>query len=378
MDFLNDKKDYNKKKGRITFNSDMKFIYGNGGSQNIIHIGDKYVYKIIPFEHKRPNNVKRLNHDQQEIKFYRYLTEDFVMTGKTPHIVGYFDSYRSKLKSLFKKCNNIDDVITKKSHNYYTLLCRLSRALKKNRVKSETDVIVIEKCPESIQGNIQHILQSRKKGVNKNKLVIELINRSVFQIIFTLAIIQQKYPKFVHNDFFLRNIIGTMETKYGENEYVKYNFGKKSFYLPANGFCAKINDFGYTLDGKKFMSTEAFHIDNFEGSMPTINCKKCDVFNFLRDLYWGGDLGTKSLKTIYGKDTKGFNIVRKVMSKYIDVKIIDKANNNAKNKVDWMWSIKHIPTLAKTVKEPADYLKNNTFNGYMKLPKKGVIVAEYN
>ena len=48
----------------------------------------------------------------------------------------------------------------------------------------------------------------------------------MFQIIFTLAIIQEKYPSFVHHDFFLRNILGKIIYEYEDNDYAEYNYRK--------------------------------------------------------------------------------------------------------------------------------------------------------
>ena len=123
----------------------------------------------------------------------------------------------------------------------------------KGKIKENADVIVIEKSPNDISKTILELLKTNK--TNKFIELGKLIDRISFQTIFTLAIILDKYPTFVHNDFFLRNILGTIENKYEMNEYVEYNFKGKKFYLHANGFYIKINDFGFDLpEGSKFGS----------------------------------------------------------------------------------------------------------------------------
>lgn len=57
----------------------MSFVTGSGGSRNLIYIGDKYVYKIIPNFKKGENDRVKLNHDQNEIKVYKLLTQLFVL-----------------------------------------------------------------------------------------------------------------------------------------------------------------------------------------------------------------------------------------------------------------------------------------------------------
>ena len=85
-------------------------------------------------------------------------------------------------------------------------------------------------------------------------------------------------------DFFLRNILASEEKKYRENEFVEYTFLKKKYYFPANGIYIKINDFGYTLEKSKMMSSKIIYADIFPLKMPNLNCNKCDLFNFLHDI----------------------------------------------------------------------------------------------
>ena len=103
-------------------------------------------------------------------------------------------------------------------------------------------IIILEYCYTNISDYIENFL----KNYNKFEF-IKIINRIIFQVIYTLAVIQEKYPKFIHNDLFLRNIMAITETKYNNNEYIEYKYNGVKYYLPANGIYIKINDFNFSL-----------------------------------------------------------------------------------------------------------------------------------
>jgi len=376
MDFKESRKQYNKKQ-RIKFNSKMKFL-GGGGSSNLIYIADKFVYKIIPYFKKEASDIKRFDNDQKEMNVYKILTKEFILTNRTPHIVGYYDHYKMKLPTVFGICPSMEEKYFKKDpfKNMSIRVCRLKDRIDKGKIKETADVIVIEKSPNDISKTISELLKTNK--TNKFIELGKLIDRISFQTIFTLAVILDKYPTFVHNDFFLRNILGTMENKYEMNEYVEYNFKGKKFYLPANGFYIKINDFGYTLAKSKMISTMIFAIDRSIIGMPKIDCNKCDVFNFLHDFYDGQNLDAKSVMTIMKKKSeKNKKYIRNIFKKYIDVKIIDKINKVNRSTLNSTWAIKEVNLLKKTVKTPKQYLNGTTFKKYKKLPKNGVVVKKY-
>ena len=59
-------------------------------------------------------------------------------------------------------------------------------------LKKTADVVVMEKCPLSIDKYVAKILKST--SYYKYDDLREFIDRVNFQIIFTLAVIQKKYP----------------------------------------------------------------------------------------------------------------------------------------------------------------------------------------
>lgn len=95
-------------------------------------------------------------------------------------------------------------------------------------------------------------LNSYLKRVKDTNLDI-ICQVCLFQISYTLAVIQEVYPSFRHNDLSLANILVKKASNHG---YTKYNFLNKEFYVPNLGFCCLITDFDYSnINGR---------IDNFK------------------------------------------------------------------------------------------------------------------
>lgn len=340
---------------------------GSGGSHNLIYVGDSHAYKIVPFYYKRSIHVKRPNHDQKEILFYKKLTNEFIRTGKTPHIVYHHGQYTTQLSPILKKNIKIEDLYFTKHTKFQFELVNMQFELKNGQLKDTADVIIMEKCPLTISKYIEKHL--------KLNIIPTILNRIIFQVIFTLAVLQDKYPSIVHNDLFLRNVLAREETKYDKNDVVEYNFGKYKFYLPANGIYVKLNDFGDLLDGKSFMTTKAHNVNERLVRPPSINCKKCDLFNFLHDLYDGKNMGGTSCMTI-AKTKKMKLTMRDTIKKYIDVSTIDKINKHSKNLLDITWSVYNIPMLRKLLKEPAEYMP--VMSRLHKFQKNMNIIKRYN
>lgn len=199
---------------------------------------------------------------------------------------------------------------------------------------------------------------------------------------FTLSLIQSKYPDFIHNDMFLRNILAVNEVLNETNDYVQYNLNNKSYYLPANGIYIKINDFGYTLNILKKNSTIENEIKNSIRDSFEIKNNKRDVYTFLLDLYNGANVGGQSIMSIVSNLSKNKNTfiknLRKVIGKFINYKIIDKINNINPGLLDWEWNISQSKLLMDSIKKPLDYFKKNLFNDYTKLPPDSRIIKIFN
>ena len=66
----------------------------------------------------------------------------------------------------------------------------------------------------------------------------------VFQILWTLYIIQETYPNFRHNDLHLGNVL--LDFNFKNSGGMKYKTASQTFNVPNIGINALMNDFGYT------------------------------------------------------------------------------------------------------------------------------------
>jgi hypothetical protein len=85
---------------------------------------------------------------------------------------------------------------------------------------------------------------------NHRKWSLETWKVLLFQMIAMLALIQEKYPTFRHNDLSMSNILvaSTRKTQPEETElagYYKYNIGGKQYCIPDIGFRVLLADFDY-------------------------------------------------------------------------------------------------------------------------------------
>ncbi|NIO44886.1 MAG: hypothetical protein GTN36_05035 [Candidatus Aenigmarchaeota archaeon] len=213
-------------------------------------------------------------------------------------------------------------------------------------------------------------------------LAIEnFIYRASFQIIYTLACLYKNEKNFTHNDFFLRNILGTYETSYGNNDYVEYKIFNKSFYLSANGFYSKINDFGFTVI---YPTIKPNFVDETSGPLSRQPWKKddekSDIYNFFYDFYNGENLGAFSTMRIFVDNRMPKVYIRKlqkIFNNFIKIKELSKMMNVDLRRMDGMWNISDYKFMQKLVKTPKEYIKSEVFKRYSKLPKGSRIVQTY-
>lgn len=310
-------------------------VMGSGGSNNFVVYNSNYVCKIIPYNYD-PNLKNQLNNDYLEGDIYKKFTELYIKTYRTPHIVGIYNKYIiNNIKFIFpNKCLSLDEKLLKPlNHELSSLdkLCNLKKNYNKGLLKNKIATLVLENCPTSISQAMSELL--RRKNNLKQKIIefTNLIRRIIFQFIFTMSIIQDDNPDFIHNDMFLRNILGVDEYSYETNDYVQYNYKSKSYYLPANGLYIKINDFGYSLNIIDKKSTLIDTINNTINNIFEIKNPYRDVYTFFFDLYDGPNVGSESLKTVIYTDIKNkkiqdifVKILKKELEKYFNYKTIER------------------------------------------------------
>ena len=169
-----------------------------------------------------PSVVLKINNEQtfqNEINIIKTLTEDFINTKKTPHIMMYLKDYE-------KPSIGIED---------------RNDMLKKFREQNSTfesgDI-------EDFKGLVSEYadLGDLKKYLSSVTISDELFRQIFFQILYTLSIIYEKYPNFYQGDFKIDNIL-VCSIIDDRKKYIKYEIMKKTYYLPCSGFQLRLWDF---------------------------------------------------------------------------------------------------------------------------------------
>ncbi len=347
----------------------------SGESDNLIILDENIVIKIIP---KKIDQllIHQKNNDYIEAEFYKKFTEEFIKSNKTPHIVGLYKRYiLEDLKMILPpKCPSFDDILLNPDIEDSNIkLCNLKVCYKKNLMEKKASILVLENCPTTISQQFILLINQKHEWNDKIKYIKQFILRICFQFLFTLSIIRDSYPEFIHNNMFLRNILGINEIMYDSEDYVEYRYKSKSYYLPANGLYIKINDFGYSLN--------LLNNNSIDNQYETNN-KYRDIYTFFFDLYNGHDLDSQSLTTIIknnikdkSKQSKLLKIIKTEIGKFFNYKTIDKIQSKNPGILDGKWTIEKSKILIQTVKKPQDYFnKMDVFEQLSIIPKSGRIV----
>jgi len=349
------------------------------------------------------NTKIKPDYNKLEAKFYQFFTKKYIFTLRTPHIVGLYNHQTCKdVEKLMKKinpksvtCPTHTDILTKinKLQPAQTKICDIITRRKMDIIDSDYDILLLEYCIDSLD-NMMNWYMIQMSHLTKTRLTIHIagfinnLERILFQLIFTLAIIKQEYPGFKHGDFFVRNILLSTDWSHDENDYVAYHYIKKDdnkqkvFYLKANGMYSKINDFGMAIIANDMLSNiypESKKLNKYYNNNP-FN-EKNDIFNLLNDIYDGQNIGSDSIRYAAFKLKLSDNLInpiKKFISKFLKTRTIDQINKNNHYLLNTMWNIDTIKILEDTVKTPEEYLLGTVFSEYKTLPKNGNVIMHYN
>jgi hypothetical protein len=305
-----------------------KVLFGDGGSTAIIIITAlNKAYKIFTTfyydtnedeeveERLKKSNKRTLN----EINISKILTEN-INSSKIPnHYVKYIgENECTDAKSLFKKCpEKYTDFLKQKEEEKDKLCRKIMQGHPHVKLQDKYNVVEIEYCNYSAKDFIVDVS-------NMDIIMMEkLLDIFFFQIILTIVKTREIFPKFNHNDLFMRNILGTKEN-YNYN-YYEYEYNNKKYFIPQILFYPKINDFGLTNLDKNNKDRKLF--DN----------EYKDIFNILYDVYNGGNLGGTSLTELCKDNEYKLKFIKKYFSSFFNIEKIDLFVTNSKGHVDWDW-----------------------------------------
>jgi len=190
--------------------------------------GIQYAMKIVAYskldEYGDFNDIKRP--ENTEIKMLCMLSK-LVINDITPHIVLPVCTFNTSIKTLLQ--TDIGITINEKSKKFVEHY--------NNKDYHDTISILIS---EWIQGgDLGDYL--RDNYTKLSKLHWQVL---FFQIISTLALIQEHYPSFRHNDLKANNIL--IDFIPLDTKIFKYTINKNDYYIPNVGFVIKLWDFDFS------------------------------------------------------------------------------------------------------------------------------------
>jgi len=335
-----------------------KVLFGDGGSSAIIVITkDKKVYKIFTLYNfildiELDKQIKDANiRVNNEIKIYELITKNIINKNITDHFVKYISSNDcNNAKSLFQKCPKSYTEFLKLAKEQKTKMCEsYFRGYPDKKVNDKYKVVEIEYCDYSCADFIRDV--SKLPEIEMEKY----LDIFFFQIIHTILSIQKIYPYFVHNDLFMRNILGLREKD--NNNHYEYKFNNKTYYVPQKKFYPKINDFGLTN-----LNAEYKDVKLYKSLYKDIYCIIFDVYN-------GGNLGSTSLSELCKDNPDKLKFLKLYFSNYFNVDVIDEYKTKSEKNMNWDWGNITDDEFLKSIemKNPNDLMNDYFHNIFGKI-----------
>ena len=175
----------------------------------------------------RPENV--------ELRILKLLSY-FVVNKKTPHLVIPVGSFNTQLSKFI----NIPSIDMKNKKN--ELYLEFIEKYKDGKFNDLASVLI---CEWSDKSDMLDYIRNNYKNISLLQWKVLL-----FQIIYTLAVIHDKYPAFRHNDMKANNILintdnSTQQTSKAQLYLYTNDDWNKQFLIPNIGIQAKIWDFDF-------------------------------------------------------------------------------------------------------------------------------------
>lgn len=182
--------------------------------------GVKVGLKVVPVETKYPKDE---HPSSLEIIALKELTKEIVCKNVSPHIAYYLGSQKVPNKCKALKFLN------------------LKRLEVEELVRTHSNILI----SEFIEGNsldtwVYNIYE------DNNKISDEEWRILVFQLVYTLAVIQKRY-RLMHNDMHYGNILIDTSLKKEPGQYFVYKINDKIYYLRNTGFIPKLWDWEFAM-----------------------------------------------------------------------------------------------------------------------------------
>lgn len=279
----------------------------------------------------RPENI--------EVDITKFLNK---LLNHTPHIIKYISSYTCLNKLLIDLTPSFD-VFNKIQFPIY----------------NHSNLLII---PFYKYLSLTEYISKYYKDIKKEEWICIL-----FQIIYTLSVIQYHYPSFRHNDLSSNNVfVDYTYDKKNKKQYICYKFKNKKFYLKNNGVKIYIGDFDFANINELYNNSKTSCGFQNIGISEDSN-SMFDFHLFINYLYYNLLVKTK-YNSIHRLDYVDDNIINFI------IKLIPSGYYGQKNS--------YVNFFRMTNKDKYPYknitelLDDNLFN-QLKIPQKSIIKTYY-
>jgi serine/threonine protein kinase len=274
-------------------NMDLKYIKSGttGHTFKAISRKDKnksYAVKVCAFpkgKHGYGNIDDARRPENAELIILRTLA-CCVINRNTPHFVLPIWHFYTDTSAMMNLPKSIVDVRNDNNDMYRSFI----KDYKKDKFGDKVSVLVSEWCKG---GDLLDYIRK-----NYEKMTLTEWKVIIFQVLFTLAKVHEKYPRFRHNDLKINNILVELrDPKDFEGEIYKYKCNSHMYGIPYVGIQTKIWDFdfaciGGVVENNKVNSdwASSLNINNRENKYYDMHYFLSSLSNprFFKEFYNGG------------------------------------------------------------------------------------------
>lgn len=314
---------------------------------------------------------------KMELEMASFLTRKFCETGMVPGICPtYYVGQGDRLAEIIpvpKQCPTMEDYYL----GYHTLhasqvpLCHFlgyptatswspATGMRLEQLDSSYHLMIMD-TGHPFQTFLDNVADQMTFADPKDCAQIVLrMDRAIFLLIFTFAVIQERYPGFVHDDAGSRNILVKMLNPSDQTACASYHFKGKEWQLPIRGEYPMLIDF--ELSAILEESTDQRPFTPYD-----------DVWQMLHMLYFEC--------RIYLRDAVCpppiMELILARFERLLDMNYVNRIDKYAPGPINI--SLAHFPKIAATAKTPQEYLMEGYFDQFLAQDDPEVVIhTRYN
>lgn len=306
-----------------------------------------------------------------ELEISQFLSDRFCVTGKAPSICPVYHLDEGDCLDQIiavKNCPSLEDQYLGNHTLCPTHLdqCHLL-GHPTNVIKSKLGWV-----PEQLDGSYRLMIMGygnpfgrfihtilvalrQNSGPPESDAILLAFDRILFQLIFTLAVVQEEYPGFVHDDLHVHNLRVKLIEGDDPTLYSIYHFGEQRWQLPIRGDYAMIAD------------QESAIIHEAEDQIT----QKDNVWKMLFGMYTYYHQRFREMKT----PRKIGALVLGRLERLLEMELVQELEQAG---VTWMQcSLRYLPRIAKSAKTPAQYLLEGYFDQFLANDQTKMVVLNH-